>query len=76
MHREPFKNHRGMRLMQDGAASHTALTTLNLLQAHRVNVLPCQSKSPDRNSIKRIWNVNDRVVRRRGPTNSRQYRNL
>ena len=29
-----IRNRRGMRLMQDGATSHTAYTILNVLQAH------------------------------------------
>ena len=48
----PFRHHRSMCLMQDGVASHTAHTTLSLLQGHRVNVLPWSSKSPDLNPIK------------------------
>ena len=44
---KPFRNYRDMCLMQDGAISHTAYTTLNLLQAHRNRVLPWPSKSPD-----------------------------
>ena len=41
-------------------------TTLSLLQAHRANVLPWPSKSPDLNPIKHNWDVIDRVVRRPG----------
>ena len=48
-----FINRSGMDLMQDVATSHTAHTTLSLLQAHRVNnVLPWPSKLPDLNPIK------------------------
>ena len=49
---KPFRNRRGMDPMQDGVTSHTAHTTLSFLQAHRVNVLPWPSKSPDLNPIK------------------------
>ena len=40
--------------MQDGATSHTAHRTLNFLQAHRVNVLPWPSKSPDLNPFEHM----------------------
>ena len=50
----PFIIQKGMRLMQDGAISHTARTTLILLQAHRVIVLPWSSKSPGRYPIEHI----------------------
>ena len=63
---KPFRHPRGMCLMQDGVTSHTAHTTLSLLQAHRVNVLPWPSKSPDHNPIKHNRDVIGRVVRRRG----------
>ena len=70
---KPFRNHRGMCLVQDGAISHTAHTTLNLLQAHRVKVLPWPSKPPDLNPGEHIWDDIDRMVRKRGPVNVRQY---
>ena len=69
---KPFRYHRGICLVQDGAISHTAHTTLNLLQAYRVQVLPWPSKSPDLNSVKHMYDI-DRMVRRRGPVNVRQY---
>ena len=50
------------RLMQDGATSHTTHTTLNLLQAHRVNVLSRPYKSPDTSPIEHIWDVIGRVA--------------
>ena len=37
---KPFRNRRGMDLMQDVVTSHTAHTILSLVQAHRDNVLP------------------------------------
>ena len=63
---KPFRHHRGMCLMQDGVTSHT---TLSLMQAHRVNVLPWPSKSPDLISIKHNRDVVGRMVRRRGLAN-------
>ena len=60
--------------MQHGAISHTALTTLNLfLQTHRIKVLPWPSKSPDLNPVEHVWDDINRMVRRRGPVNVRQY---
>ena len=49
---KPLRNRRGMDLMQDVVTSHNAHTTLSLLQAHRVNILPWPSKLPDLNPIK------------------------
>ena len=67
-------NKPGLCLMQDGAASHTAHTLdFETLQAHRVDVLPWSSKSPDLNPIKHNWDVISRVVRRRGVANLRQF---
>ena len=40
---------RGIHLMQDGAPCHSARTTMALLQANGVNVLPRSSRSPDLN---------------------------
>ena len=39
----------------------------------RVKVLPWPSKSPDLNPVEHIWDYIDRMVRRRGPVNVRQY---
>ena len=56
-----FKNHMVMRMMQDDASSHIAHAILNILKAHRVNVLPRTSKSPDLNfqlsisGISSVW---------------------
>ena len=43
-----------MDLMQDGVISHTVHTTLNIVQAHTVNVLSWSSKMPNFNSIEHI----------------------
>ena len=56
-----------MRIMQNGAH-----TTLKLLQAHTVNVLPWPSKSPDLNTVEHTLDVIGRVVRRRGLVSVRQ----
>ena len=60
-----------MCLMQDGVISHTALMTLNILQAQRVKFLSWPSKSPDLNPVEHIWDDIGRMVRRRGTV--RQY---
>ena len=36
---DKHRNHRGMRLMQDGATTHTGHGTLDFLQAHGVDVI-------------------------------------
>ena len=46
-----LQNNGRMRLMHDGAPSHTARFTRALLQANRINVLPWPSLSPDLNPI-------------------------
>ena len=63
MSRQTFKTSQGLCLMR----------TLSLLQAHRVNVLPWPSKSPDLNPIKHNWDTIGRVVRRWGIANIRQF---
>ena len=55
-----------MCLVQYGATSHNAHTTLTL-QALRTNVLPWPSKLPDMNPNEHTWDVIGRVVRRQGP---------
>ena len=60
-----------MRLMHDGAPSHTARFTRALLQANRINVLPRPSLSPDLNPIEHIWDVIGQRVRSRVPLNIR-----
>ena len=62
----------GMCLMQDGAPCHSARTTMALLQANRVNVLPWPSRSSDVNPFEHIWDVIGREIRRRGTRNFRQ----
>ena len=72
--RQTLKTSQGLCLMQDGATSNTAHTAdFEPLQAHRVDVLPWSSKSPDLNPIKHNWDVIGRVVRRRCLTNIRQF---
>ena len=56
-----------MRLMHDGAPSHTARATRALLQANRINVLPRPSLSPDLNPIEHIWDLIGQRVRSRVP---------
>ena len=68
-----LRNHSGVHLVQDCAPSHTAHTTLNLLQANRVNGSPWPSKSPELYPIEHIWDVIGRVIRGRGPASVRQF---
>ena len=67
-----LRNNKGIYMMQVDATSHSASTTQNILQTHRVNVLPWPSKSPYLNPIEHIWDVISRSVRRRGSANIRQ----
>ena len=60
-----FRHHIGMCLMQDGATSHIAHTTLSLLQAHALAILNPISKSN--------WDVIGRGVWRRGLANVRRF---
>ena len=66
-----LQNNGRMRLMHDGAPSHTARATRALLQANRINVLPWPSLSPDLNPIEHIWDVIGQRVRSRVPLNTR-----
>ena len=66
-----LQNYRRMRLMHDGAPSHTARATRALLQANRINVLPWPSLSPDLNPIEHIWDVIGQRVRSRVTLNIR-----
>ena len=66
-----LQNNRRMRLMHDGAPSHTARATRALLQANRKNALPWSSLSPDSNPIETIWDVIGQWVRSRVTLNIR-----
>ena len=66
-----LQNNGRMRLMRDGAPSHTARATRALLQANRLNALPWPSLSPDLNPIENIWDVNGQRIRSRVPLNIR-----
>ena len=61
-----------LRLMQDGATSHTALGTRNMLTANRVNVMPWPSRSPDLNPLENFWDVLKQRVALRNPQNRNQ----
>ena len=60
-----------MRLMHDGAPSHTARATRAILQANRIKVLPWPSLSPNLNPIEHIWDAIVQRVRSRVPLNIR-----
>ena len=66
-----LQNNERVRLMHDGAPSHTARFTRALLQANRINVLPWPSLSPDLNLIEHIWDVIGQRVRSRVSINIR-----
>ena len=57
-----------MCLMQDGATSHIAHTTLSFCK-----LMDWPFESPDLNPIKRNWDVIGRVVRRRALANVRRF---
>ena len=66
-----LQNNGRMRLMHNGAPSHTAHATRALLQANRINVLPWPSLLPDLNPIEHIWDVIGQRVRSCVPLNIR-----
>ena len=59
---KPFRNHRGMRLVQDGATLHTAHTTLHQLLIFFLD----HPKSPALNPMEFTLDVTGKVVLRRG----------
>ena len=65
----------GMRLLQDGAASHTARKTVNLLQASRDSVLAIQITDLNQidHILSHILDVISCVVRRRCLANVIQF---
>ena len=65
--------HRGMRLKHDGATSHTARKTVNLLQANIVNYLAIQIMDLNRPYLSHIWDIINCVGRRRYPPNVIQF---
>ena len=66
-----LQNNGRMRLMHDGAPSHTVRATRALIQANRINALPWPSLSPDLNPIENNWDVIDQRIRSRVPLNIR-----
>ena len=69
-----LQNNGRMRLMHDGAPSHTARATRALLQANQINVLAWPSLSPDLTPIEHILDVIGQRVRSRVPLNIREIR--
>ena len=66
-----LQNNGRMRLMHDGAPSHTARATRALIQANGINALPWPSLSPDLNPIRHILDVIGQRVWSRVPLNIR-----
>ena len=58
-----LQNNGRIRLMHDGAPSHTARATRALLQANRINVLTWPPLLLDLNPIEHIWDVIGQRVR-------------
>ena len=69
-----LQNNGRMRLIHDGAPSHTARATRALLQANGINALPWPSLSPGLNPIENIWDVIDQRIRSRVPLNIRDLK--
>ena len=68
-----LQNNGRMRLIHDGASSHTTRATRALLQANQINVLPWPSLSPDLTPIEHILDVIGQRVRSRVPLNVEEW---
>ena len=66
-----LQNNGMMRLIHDGAPSHTARATRALLHTNRINALSWPPLSPDLNPIENIWDVIGQWVRSHVPLNIR-----
>lgn len=60
------RNNRGLKLLQDGAPSHTARATIDYLRLNNVRLMEIPAKSPDVNIIENVWDELNRRVRRNG----------
>lgn len=58
-----IRANRGMVLMQDNATPHTARTTQQMIQGHKIRLLDWPPCSPDVNPIEHVWDEIDRRVR-------------
>lgn len=58
-----IRANRGMVLMQDNATPHTARTTQQMIQGHKIRLLDWPPCSPGVNPIEHVWDEIDRRVR-------------
>lgn len=65
----PFLQQTGRTFQQDGAACHTAATTLKYLEGKGVKVMQTPPRSPDMNPIENLWATMARKVTLCAPTN-------